>query len=63
MLFVFTPRWNWEGEWRWKNDRKGRRCGGRATFEIFAQRLEDFPVEEFHVAVLDSQHRGSDTLA
>ena len=29
----------------------------RDVFEIFAQRLEDLPVEEFHVAVLDSQHR------
>src|SRR5205823_4478769 len=29
----------------------------RDVFEIFAQRLEDLPVEEFHVAVLDAQHR------
>ena len=29
----------------------------RDVYEIFAQRLEDLPVEEFHVAVLDSQHR------
>ena len=29
----------------------------RDVYEIFAQRLEDSPVEEFHVAVLDSQHR------
>src|SRR5207302_3070321 len=25
--------------------------------EIFAPRMEDLPVEEFHVAVLDGQHR------
>jgi DNA repair protein RadC len=29
----------------------------RDVYEIFAQRLEDLPVEEFHVGVLDSQHR------
>jgi len=29
----------------------------RDVYEIFAQRLEDLPVEEFHVAVLDAQHR------
>jgi DNA repair protein RadC len=29
----------------------------RDVYEIFGQRLEDLPVEEFHVAVLDSQHR------
>lgn len=29
----------------------------RDVFEIFSPRLEDLPVEEFHVAVLDSQHR------
>lgn len=27
------------------------------VFAVFAPRLEDLPVEEFHVAVLDSQHR------
>ena len=39
-------------------------AGGRAplrsprdVFAVFAPRLEDLPVEEFHVAVLDSQHR------
>src|SRR5687767_6582853 len=31
--------------------------GPRDVHQIFAQRLEDLPVEEFHVAVLDSQHR------
>jgi len=29
----------------------------RDVFSVFAGRLEDLPVEEFHVAVLDSQHR------
>jgi DNA repair protein RadC len=29
----------------------------RDVFALFAPRLEDLPVEEFHVAVLDSQHR------
>ena len=29
----------------------------RDVYELFGQRLEDLPVEEFHVAVLDSQHR------
>ncbi len=29
----------------------------RDVHEIFGQRLQDLPVEEFHVAVLDSQHR------
>ncbi len=29
----------------------------RDVVELFASRLEDLPVEEFHVAVLDSQHR------
>lgn len=29
----------------------------RDVAELFAARLEDLPVEEFHVAVLDSQHR------
>jgi DNA repair protein RadC len=29
----------------------------RDVFNAFAPRLEDLPVEEFHVAVLDSQHR------
>lgn len=31
--------------------------GPRDVHEIFGQRLQDLPVEEFHVAVLDSQHR------
>jgi DNA repair protein RadC len=31
--------------------------GPRDVFEIFSQRLQDLPVEEFHVAILDSQHR------
>ena len=31
--------------------------GPRDIHEIFGQRLQDLPVEEFHVAVLDSQHR------
>jgi DNA repair protein RadC len=26
-------------------------------YEVYAPRLEDLPVEEFHVAILDSQHR------
>ena len=29
----------------------------RDVYAVFAPRLEDLPVEEFHVAVLDSQHR------
>lgn len=29
----------------------------RDVFQIFAPKLEDLPVEEFHVAILDSQHR------
>jgi DNA repair protein RadC len=29
----------------------------RDVHAVFAARLEDLPVEEFHVAVLDSQHR------
>src|SRR5215212_687128 len=29
----------------------------RDVHEIFGQRLQDLPVEEFHVAILDSQHR------
>lgn len=29
----------------------------RDVYLLFASRLEDLPVEEFHVAVLDSQHR------
>ncbi len=29
----------------------------RDVFRLFAPRLEDLPVEEFHVAVLDAQHR------
>jgi DNA repair protein RadC len=29
----------------------------REVYAAFAPRLEDLPVEEFHVAVLDSQHR------
>jgi len=29
----------------------------REVYAAFAARLEDLPVEEFHVAVLDSQHR------
>src|SRR5436309_12438967 len=29
----------------------------RDVVELFAPRLEDLPLEEFHVAVLDSQHR------
>ena len=29
----------------------------RDVFGVFAARLEDLPVEEFHIAVLDSQHR------
>ena len=34
------------------------RFGRRGTsLELFAPRLEDLPVEEFHVAVLDAQHR------
>jgi DNA repair protein RadC len=29
----------------------------RDVYAAFAARLEDLPVEEFHVAILDSQHR------
>jgi len=29
----------------------------RDVYRLFATRLEDLPVEEFHVAVLDAQHR------
>ena len=29
----------------------------RDVWRIFASRLEDLPVEEFHVAILDAQHR------
>ena len=29
----------------------------REVYAAFASRLQDLPVEEFHVAVLDSQHR------
>jgi DNA repair protein RadC len=29
----------------------------RDVYAVYATRLEDLPVEEFHVAVLDSQHR------
>jgi DNA repair protein RadC len=29
----------------------------RDVVEVFAPRMEDLPVEEFHVAVLDAQHR------
>jgi len=29
----------------------------RDVYRVFSPRLEDLPVEEFHVAVLDSQHR------
>jgi len=47
----------------------GRRLGGeeheealplrapRDVWRVFAPRLEDLPVEEFHVAILDAQHR------
>ena len=31
--------------------------GPRDVHEVFAPRLQDLPVEEFHIAVLDSQHR------
>jgi DNA repair protein RadC len=31
--------------------------GPRDVHEIFGQRLQDLPVEEFHVAILDTQHR------
>lgn len=31
--------------------------GPKDVHDIFGQRLQDLPVEEFHVAVLDSQHR------
>ena len=31
--------------------------GPRDVHEIFGHRLQDLPVEEFHVAILDSQHR------
>jgi DNA repair protein RadC len=31
--------------------------GPRDVHEIFSPRLQDLPVEEFHVAILDSQHR------
>ena len=31
--------------------------GPRDVHEVFGQRLQDLPVEEFHVAILDSQHR------
>ena len=31
--------------------------GPRDVHEIFGQMLQDLPVEEFHVAILDSQHR------
>jgi DNA repair protein RadC len=29
----------------------------RDVYEAFAPRLQDLPVEEFHIAVLDAQHR------
>ena len=31
--------------------------GPMDVYRLFAPRLEDLPVEEFHVAVLDTQHR------
>lgn len=31
--------------------------GPRDVFSLYAPRLEDCPVEEFHVAILDAQHR------
>jgi DNA repair protein RadC len=31
--------------------------GPRDVHQVFGQRLQDLPVEEFHVAILDSQHR------
>ncbi len=31
--------------------------GPRDVHEIFGHKLQDLPVEEFHVAILDSQHR------
>ena len=41
---------------------ESRDCGAplrapRDVYRAFAPRLEDLPVEEFHVAVLDAQHR------
>ena len=46
------------GAWRRRSGRRALPCGRRATsYEVFAPRLEDLPVEEFHVAVLDAQHR------
>src|SRR3982750_583263 len=58
-------RSSWAGGWRRKHgrtedrsDRRGTWCGGsRHGWGVFAPRLEDLPVEEFHVAVLDAQHR------
>ena len=32
-------------------------CSPRDVYELYAARLQDLPVEEFHVAVLDAQHR------
>ena len=53
-----TRRSSWAGAWRRRSGRTARRCARRATScECFAPRLEDLPVEEFHVAVLDAQHR------
>jgi DNA repair protein RadC len=31
--------------------------GGRDVFEYYAPRLEDLPIEEFHLAILDGKHR------
>ena len=51
-------RSSWDGGWR----REAREDGApvrspRDVSRMFAPRLEDLPVEEFHVAVLDAQHR------
>jgi len=49
---------DWDGAWPREERQEGAPVRWpRDVYEIFAQRLEDLPVEEFHVAVLDSQHR------
>ena len=43
--------------WPGRSDSRGRRPVPRDVVQWYAPRMEDLPVEEFHVAVLDAQHR------
>ena len=53
----FRPHWSWGGAWLASAEAGLPMRGPQDVAAAFAPRLQDAPVEEFHVAILDAQHR------